>query len=197
MPDLSSSSGLQKLLRVLTWGCFLLCPIAFTLALMDFGAHGDSSGPGIGLEGAGRPGAATMPLMMIALVGLVGGLVARTTGAEPRVSILRLVGAGLLCFVASLLASRPLFHWKWQHDCDAKVGRACWAIARMTPSGDATATALTRKACSFGDPDACKHLAEGTPDDKAIACTERKTPCANGTWPEPTCKALETSCTGL
>ena len=190
-------STLQKLLRVLTWAGFVLCPIAFTLAMMDFGAHGDASAPGIGLEGGGRPGGAASPLMMIALVGLVGGFVARMSGPEPRVSLLRIAGIGFFLFVGTLLASRPLFRWKWQHDCEENVGRACWAIARISPPGDAVGPALTRKACSLGDPDACKRLSEGTPEEKALACSERKTRCASGSWSDTACKALDTACTGL
>jgi hypothetical protein len=185
----------ETVLRTLTWVGFVLCPIAFTLAMMDFGAHGDASTPGIGLEGAGRPGGASTPLMMIALVGIVGGFVARMSGPEPRVSLLRLAGVGALTFAATLVLSRPIFHAKWEHDCDRGVARACTALARLRVSGDPEGLALARKACGLGDPGGCKRLAEGAQADKEEACRARDAGCREGGgWGEAGCKDLAGAC---
>jgi hypothetical protein len=194
-----SKNRIYALVRVLTWASFLLCPVAFSLALMDYAAH--NGGPGIGLEGAGRPGSSTTPLLMIAFVGIVGGFSARMMlpdAPDPRrVSLPRVVGVCVLCFIGSMVGARPLFHWKWNVDCNNGVGIACWTLARMAPPADQSALVLGRKACSLGEPDACKHLTEGAPEDKASACAERKTACEKATWPEAACKELDDACGSL
>ncbi len=191
---MSATTG-HKVLRALTWVGFVLCPIALTLAMMDFGAHGDASTPGIGLEGAGRPGGAAMPLMMIALVGIVGGFVARMSVPEPRIPLIALVGLGGITFVGAMLASRPLFHWKWERDCDHDVARACSALARLTVPGDPAGARLAKKACGLGDPAGCKRIADAGGDDRALACGEREKGCRKGgSWPEATCKDLTAAC---
>lgn len=193
-----SATPLQKLLRVLMWVGFILFPVAFTLAMMDFGAHGDASTPGIGLEGAGRPGGAATPLMMIALVGVAGGIFARMSTPEPRTPLPALGAISILAFIASMLAARPVFHWKWERDCGNDIARACFALARLRPAGDATGDELTLKACRLADPNACKHLAEaggsGAAAGKTLACDQRKKPCDSGAWPETTCKEIDALC---
>jgi hypothetical protein len=147
-----------SLLRRFYWAATIVGPIATAFAFMDIAAHSGSPNlsPMIGLEGGGAPNALPFLLITITFICISGALVARSmlTEAEERPSLPGAVLLSMLVFVVTAVASRPVFHAKWERDCEHGVGKACWAISQLTADPAHKAELMT-KACEHGDPRGC------------------------------------------
>lgn len=148
----ASSSQDKQWLRYVYWACFVVGPILTSLAFLDVAAHMQGTAM-IGLEGGGAPNA--IPFLFAALAfGCVTGAIFARTVLDPKPSFMRALLLGFVVFLATGFLSRPIFHWKWEHDCAQGVAKACYAIGAIDPDPNRRAE-LTEKACGLGDPRAC------------------------------------------
>jgi hypothetical protein len=142
----------RRWLRSAFWAAFVIGPIATALGFLDVAAH-MQNGPGIGLEGGGAPNALPYLFVAIAFTSITGAIFARFVLTH-KPSLIAGVLLGFVSFVAAGLASGPIFRWKWAHDCERGVARACYAVSQLATDPVKKET-LGEKACGLGDPRAC------------------------------------------
>jgi hypothetical protein len=151
--DEGQASGSEKRwLRRLYWGAFVIGPAGTALAFLDVAAHMEN-GPMIGLEGNGAPNALPYLFAALAFACVTGAIFARTV-LDPKPSFMRGILLGFVMFIVTGFASGPIFRWKWRHDCEHGVARACFAISQLALD-QGEKTRLGERACDLGDPRAC------------------------------------------
>jgi hypothetical protein len=167
--------GSKSWLRSVYWGATVIGPVATALAFMDSAAHQGSpkDSPMIGLEGGGAPNVIPYMFIALALVCISGAVLVRSMLTDPRPSIPGAVMLSILCFFVTAVASRPIFHAKWERDCDHGVGKACWAIGSLT-TDPARKAELLERACEHGDPRGCGE--PSVPEGSASAASSEEPP---------------------
>jgi len=149
--------GSKSWLRSVYWSASVIGPVAAALAFMDSAAHQGSpkDSPMIGLEGGGASHVIPYMFLALALACISGAVLVRSMLTDPRPSIPGAMMLSILCFIVTAVASRPIFHAKWERDCARGVGKACWALGSIT-TDPARKEELLKRACENGDPRGCE-----------------------------------------
>jgi hypothetical protein len=109
----------------------------------------------------------------LALVCISGAVLVRSMLTDPRPSIPGAVMLSMVCFILTAVASRPIFHAKWERDCNRGVGKACWALGSLSTDPGRKAE-LLRSACEHGDSRGCEEPA--APEASASAAAAEAPP---------------------